>query len=314
MKIKARKIVALLGIVSASLALSACHNINSTNPSTTPNNVAEQSNQTTTLNIQYSKLANLNFTSGKQAIIELNSNNATLNPNDWQGPKINFQNLDPFNRTSGSNTAFLSKLNVDALSSMRTIQYVKPSGWHINIPGKEIYNRGHLIAYSLSKGINKKGIYSPNSQAGDQNNPRNLFTQTAFANKALQTIFEDKVRMALIHNKKVIYQATPIFRGSELMARGIHLQAISTDRSLNFNVYIFNVQPGYSFNYQTGKATLDKNMYVLFNNQKINSFDTTNYHRHDRYFHGHQLIRKIAHSKIYTFCKNKVNTIFHSNQ
>ena len=231
MKIKARKIVALLGIVSASLALSACHNINSTNPSTTPNNVAEQSNQTTTLNIQYSKLANLNFTSGKQAIIELNSNNATLNPNDWQGPKINFQNLDPFNRTSGSNTAFLSKLNVDALSSMRTIQYVKPSGWHINIPGKEIYNRGHLIAYSLSKGINKKGIYSPNSQAGDQNNPRNLFTQTAFANKALQTIFEDKVRMALIHNKKVIYQATPIFRGSELMARGINLQAISTDRS-----------------------------------------------------------------------------------
>ena len=98
------------------------------------------------------------------------------------------------------------------------------------------------------------------------------------------------------------------------MARGIHLQAISTDRSLNFNVYIFNVQPGYSFNYQTGKATVDKNMYVLFNNQKINSFDTTNYHRHDRYFHGHQLIRKIAHSKIYTFCKNKVNTIFHSNQ
>lgn len=82
MKIKAKKIVALLGIVSASLALSACHNINSTNPSTTPNNVAEQSNQTTTLNIQYSKLANLNFTSGKQAIIELNSNNATLNPND----------------------------------------------------------------------------------------------------------------------------------------------------------------------------------------------------------------------------------------
>lgn len=125
---------------------------------------------------------------------------------------------------------------------MRVRQYIQPSGWHFN-HGKQIYNRGHLIAYSVSAEINQQGQYSPNEQSGDQNNPKNLFTQTAYTNQKIQTIYENKVRQALQQNKKVIYSATTIFRGTERMARGIDLQAITTDKTLNFNVYIFNVQP-----------------------------------------------------------------------
>lgn len=65
--------------------------------------------------------------------------------------------------------------------------------------------------------------------------------------------------------QKVIYQATPIFRGTEKMARGVNLQAVSTDGMLNFNVYIFNVQPGYSFDYQNGRAYVNNSMKVRFN-------------------------------------------------
>ncbi|MCT7718138.1 MAG: DNA/RNA non-specific endonuclease, partial [Lactobacillus iners] len=94
--------------------------------------------------------------------------------------------------------------------------------------------------------IDQSGRYNPNNQSGDQNNIKNLFTQTAFSNQKIQTIFESKVRKALRMGQKVIFQATPIFRGNELMARGINLQAISVNGWLDFNVYIFNVQPGYT--------------------------------------------------------------------
>ncbi len=80
--------------------------------------------------------------------------------------------------------------------------------------------------------------------------------------KKIQTIFESQVRDALRDNEKIIYQATPIFRGNELMARGINLQAVSSDGSLDFNVYLFNVQPGYVFNYHNGRAKVDHQMRV----------------------------------------------------
>ena len=46
------------------------------------------------------------------------------------------------------------------------------------------------------------------------------------------------------------------------MARGINLQAVSSDGSLDFNVYLFNVQPGYVFNYHNGRAKVDHQMRV----------------------------------------------------
>jgi len=83
---------------------------------------------------------------------------------------------------------------------------------------------------------------------------KNLFTQTAFSNQRLQTVYETKIRTALRDGKKIIYQPHAIFRGNELMPRGVQLQAISTDGSLNFNVYIYNVQPGFTFNYSDGTS------------------------------------------------------------
>ena len=215
--------------------------------------------------LQYQELANLNFKSGDSPVYVVNNNQSTLNPHSWTGNKVIYQNLDNLNRTSGSNTGFLEQRNV-ANSSLRVRQYIQPTGWHYNRRnGTQIYNRGHLIAYSVSKGIGQSGNYNPNEQSGDQNNLKNLFTQSAFSNQDVQTMYEAKVRNALKQGRRVIYQATPIFQGNDLMAKGINLQAISTDGSLNFNVYIFNVQPGYAFNYATGRYRMDRNMKVNWN-------------------------------------------------
>ncbi|WP_276804805.1 DNA/RNA non-specific endonuclease [Lactobacillus hominis] len=210
----------------------------------------------------YQKLANLNFQSGAKAFVYVNNNRSTLIKNAWKTNKVIYSNLDSLNRTSKSNTAFLEPKNV-ANDSLRVRQFVNPTAWHYNSRnGVQIYNRGHLIAYSVSAGIDQNGQYNPANQSGDQNNPKNLFTQTAFTNQKIQTIFESKVRNALKSGNKVIYQATPIFRGNELMARGINLQAVAVNGNLDFNVYIFNVQPDFTFDYTTGRAKIDRNMQV----------------------------------------------------
>lgn len=211
----------------------------------------------------YQKLANLNFQSGNRGYVYVNNDKSTLIKNAWQVNKVIYSNLDNLNRTSASNTAFLEPRNV-ANDSLRVRQFIQPTAWHSNNKsGIQIYNRGHLIAYSVSAGIDQDGQYNPNNQSGDQNNPKNLFTQTAFSNQKIQTIFETKVRQALKQGNKVIYQATPVFRGNELMARGINLQAIGVTGNLDFNVYIFNVQPGHAFDYNNGRASIDRSMQVV---------------------------------------------------
>lgn len=251
-------------------------------------------------NSEYSKLANETFKSGTYGYIEVNNGHSTLNPTSWQQNKVIYQKLDRYNRASSSNTAFLEKRNL-ANDSLRVRQTVQPTGWHYNTRnGEQLYNRGHLIAYSVSAGIDQNGEYNPNNVSGDQNNPKNLFTQSAYSNQQLQTIYESKIRKALRANKKVIFQATPIFKGNEKMARGINLQAISTDKTLDFNVYIFNIQPNYAFDYATGGAKKDNSVQVKelptslqshYNDNQKNSQSNYSKARSSRSF-GHYLNRE----------------------
>ncbi|MYV18165.1 DNA/RNA non-specific endonuclease [Furfurilactobacillus milii] len=236
--------------------------VNQSQQQTTQSSHEQTSGQGSTQATDAAALAKLTYASGKPAVVAVNHNRSTLNKNDWQRNHVIYSSLDNENRTSTANTAYLESHNV-ANDSLRVRQYVQPTGWHQKmVNGQAIINRGHLIAYSLSGGIDQDGEYSPNNESGDQNNPKNLFTQTAFSNQTLQTIYESKVRNALRDNKKVIYQAQAIFQGDNEMANGVHLQAISTDGSLNFNVYIFNVQPDFQFDYATGRSKVDRGMDV----------------------------------------------------
>jgi DNA-entry nuclease len=209
----------------------------------------------------YHELAQMEYHSGSNPVVLVNHGRSTLNPNSWQEDKVAYQQLDKMHRTSGSNTAFLNSRN-HANTSLRTAQVFQPTGWHNNSNGNLVYNRGHLIAYSLTGGIDQRTGRFRAGTLGDQDNPRNLFTETDFTNEILQTYYETRVRHAIEQGKHVIYQATPIFRGNEQMARGINLQALSTDGTLNFNVYLFNVEPGVSFDYQNGTMQIDRNTRV----------------------------------------------------
>lgn len=70
--------------------------------------------------------------------------------------------------------------------------------------------------------------------------------------------YENKVANYLRTHKKnhVVYRVTPHYRGKELIARGVQMEAWSVEDKgrLHFNVYIFNVQDGVAFSYYNGSS------------------------------------------------------------
>lgn len=128
------------------------------------------------------------------------------------------------------------------------IGMVKPSGWHTvkydNVDGKYLYNRCHLIGYQLT---------------AENANERNLITGTRYMNVDGMLPFEnmvaDYVRETSNH---VLYRVTPMFKGNNLVADGVLMEAESVEDKgdgISFCVFVYNVQPGIKINYQNGDSS-----------------------------------------------------------
>ena len=130
-----------------------------------------------------------------------------------------------------------------------SIGSVKPSGWQTIkydiVDGKYLYNRCHLIGYQLT---------------GENANKENLITCTRQMNAGTMLDFENEVADYIRKtNNHVLYRATPIFEGDNLVASGVHLEALSIEdngEGIKFNVYLYNIQDGIEIDYKTGESKL----------------------------------------------------------
>ncbi len=131
------------------------------------------------------------------------------------------------------------------------ISDVHPSGWVQNfydfIDGESLYNRSHLIAHCLS---------------GQNANERNLITGTRHFNA---DVMEPIEAMALDYIEQtgnhVLYRVTPVFKGDELVARGVQIEALSMEdggQGVSLNVFLRNIQPGVAIDYATGDNWADE--------------------------------------------------------
>lgn len=133
------------------------------------------------------------------------------------------------------------------------IHEIHPSGWHqakydsLKSDADEdghLYERSHLLGWALT-GLNAE--------------PRNLITGTHMFNDEGMRDFEEQIaRYVEREGGRVLYRVTPMFAGSNLVATGVRMEALSLDDngySVCFDVFVYNVQPGIDIDYATGKST-----------------------------------------------------------
>lgn len=270
---------------------------------TSANSQASSHTRITNHRVTAHQLAQVPFKSGQNPVLKVNHNYAQVSPK-WHYDHIQYHHLDALHRIKSA-TAYLDYHNLGH-SAGRLAQSFQPTGWHdqpVTVNQHRIFpvqNRGHLIAYTLTYNLNAHGQYQPGA-LGSSNNPYNLATQTDFSNKNTMQDYEQRVREALEAHKKVIYRVQPVFKGRNLMPSGYWSQARSTDGLLNFNVYLFNVEPLVKFNYATGRPAGDAHMKASYQGQHrdtstfstIHHFQTYRFrHTIGRYHHAtHMLIR-----------------------
>ena len=184
------------------------------------------------------------------AAIELRCNVPDLSPDSAAGGDfVLYGELDELGRPGAMN-ACLSRGSL--ASDLRDDSAPLPVGWvttrYVNEAGENRY------LYSLCS------VLSP-ALGGDSSDARNIFTGTrTLRDKGMQPCV-DKVADYLSRTANhVLYRVTPAYHGDDLVPFGVQIEALSVEdagRSVSFNVFLYNVEPGFSIDYSTGNSVQD---------------------------------------------------------
>ena len=205
-----------------------------------PNSTSQNSNNNITIN-------NIPEYSGEDYII---LNNNVPNFSDSDLTTTSFEEYTPLDSLGRCGVAY-ANIGTDIMPTEKreSISSVKPSGWqsvkYDIVEGKYLYNRSHLIGYQLT---------------AENANKENLITGTRYFNATLMLPYENMVADYIkATNNHVLYRVTPVFEGNNLVATGVQMEAKSVEdngEGIEFNVFVYNVQPGITIDYATGNSAL----------------------------------------------------------
>lgn len=176
--------------------------------------------------------------------IEVRGNEPSFSENDLsRDPFETYSALDSLGRC-GPAYALIGPETMPS-AKRESIGMVKPSGWRISeydwIDGRYLFNRCHLIAYSL---------------AGENDNPMNLITGTRSMNVLGMLPYEERVASYVRDTgNHVLYRVTPLYDSDNLVASGVLMEAVSVEdggEGVSFCVWCYNVEPGVVIDYATG--------------------------------------------------------------
>ena len=185
----------------------------------------------------------------KDPYVTINDNKPDFSESDFS--TTSWEKYSPLDDLGRCGVAF-ANVGVDLMptDSRGDIGSVKPTGWHSVkydiVDGKYLYNRCHLIGYQLT---------------AENANKNNLITGTRYLNVTGMLPFENMVADYIKEtNNHVLYRVTPIFEGNDLVAKGVQMEAKSVEdngEGIEFNVFVYNVQPGITIDYKTGASGLE---------------------------------------------------------
>lgn len=203
-----------------------------------------QENINTSTKVTYSSLLEVpEYTN--EICVEINDNKPYFTEADYTTEAFEkYSELDYLGRCGVAYANVCKEIMPPKGDERGDISSVYPSGWkQTKFNGEYLYNRCHLIAHSLSD---------------EDDNKQNLITGTRYFNVQGMLPYERLVYEYIQNNKNnhVLYRVTPIYKGDNLLASGVEMEAYSVEdngKGICFNVYIYNVQPGANIDYATGK-------------------------------------------------------------
>ena len=144
------------------------------------------------------------------------------------------------NGKSGSATAIISK-NTLAIYTSENIEYPYPINWSKTISNTHIYNRAHIIAYSLS---------AKNTEED------NIFIGTEYLNQiSMRKVENDLYKEIKDNNRIFIYKVTPIYKEkSHIIPFGIlfEMETIDNGKKKQYCKFCYNIEPGKTINFKNG--------------------------------------------------------------
>lgn len=156
-----------------------------------------------------------------------------------------YSDLDELGRCGTASACLGPETMPDRDEERESIYEVRPTGWQTarydSVEGESLYNRCHLIAWSLS---------------AENANAENLVTGTRWMNaKEMLPVEEEVARYIDRTGNHVLYRSTPVFEGDELVCRGVLIEARSLEddgSGIYLAVWCPNVQPGIAIDYDDG--------------------------------------------------------------
>lgn len=211
--------------------------------------------------------------------IHLNDNEPyfTKKEIEWgllEKPYERYSILDDLNRCRGAFACIIgNKLEYKPNHNRR----IKPTAWK-SIKCKDIedgeylYNRCHLIGRQLStKKTNRRGLLT-----GTRN--FNIKGMSKFENKVAEYIKK-------YQDQPVLYRVTPYFKGKNLLAYGVKMEAFSVKDNgmgVSYNVFVYNRQPQFDIDYKKGEVYSNNCMFLEGNLKPWNVYvldsDTKRFH------------------------------------
>ena len=158
---------------------------------------------------------------------------------------------------SGSATAIISP-NTLAIYTSEYIDYPSPKNWSKTIQNMGIYNKSHIIGYSLSA---KNAI------------PDNIFIGTEYLNKITMKSVETELYNDIKDNNRVyLYKVTPKYKQKEdVVPFGILIEAETIDNGEKKQLckFCYNIQAGIKINYYDGSNNPIEEVYGKREEYKI---------------------------------------------